>query len=661
MRRAAVGFVLVVFAYCPVTAQDTPFADGAFQVLEKAACRSCHNPDGVASVTRLLFPETDATPDKIERFGKGLVVLIDRNQPAASMLLGKPTNRIPHAGGVRIAPGSGDEKVLAAWVARLAALTGDELARALKYREEEASGAGHPAPKVALRRLTHSQYNNTVRALLGDQTEPAGHFPPEDFVNGFKNQYQAQNLSPLLLDAYSAAAERLARNAFRGGDTRGLVPCKPSPACRARFVREFGLKAFRRPLEAEEQQRYEALMRKGANFYQGAQMAVEAMLQSPHFLFRLEESSNPKWKSYATASRLSYALWDSMPDTLLLDAAAKGELANPKAVERATRRMLDHTRARDAFDEFVSQWMRFDRILTASKDRRRYPQFTRETAVAMTEEARIFLGDLVWNDRNFMDFVQADYSFINGDLAGIYGVPAPAREFDKVQFPAGSERAGLLGQALFLALTAKPDETAPTARGLFVREQFLCQHVAEPPPGINTNLPPVTEAKPQTNRERLSGHVINPSCVTCHNLIDPIGFGFEKFDAIGARREKFKLTFFPGYRSANRRAPPKVVELDIDTAGHVAGLAGSNFTSPLQLGKVLAASPQCQECVVKQYFRYAVGRMETPADRPLLRKVLEDFRSSRFRFKELMVSLIQAREFPDSKEAVHVASHHKAR
>ncbi len=304
--------------------------------------------------------------------------------------------------------------------------------------------------------------------------------------------------------------------------------------------------------------------------------------------------------------------------------------------------------------------MRFDRILTASKDRRRYPQFTRETAVAMTEEARVFLGDLVWNDRNFMDFVRADYGFINSDLAAIYSLPAPAREFSRVQFPPASERSGLLGQALFLALTAKPDETAPTARGLFVREQFLCQHVAEPPPGINTNLPDVTEAKPQTNRERLGGHVTNPSCFTCHNLIDPIGFGFEKFDAIGARRETFKLSFSPAGRSS-RRTPPKTVELAIDTKGHVAGVANSNFSSPTELGKVLFESAQCQECIVKQYFRYATGRMETSGDRPLIRKVLSDFRASQFRFKELMVSFIKSKEFLNPGETVHVANHNQAR
>ncbi len=623
-------------------AQEAPFSKILYPVLEKAACRACHNSEGVASATHLLFPEENASAEQIEAFGRSLVELVDRNKPEESLLLKKPTNRIPHAGGERIKQGSEEEAVLKAWVQRLAKLSGDELARALKHREE--GGETSKRPTVALRRLTHSQYNNTVRDLLGDQSAPANQFPPEDFVNGFKNQYQAQNLSPLLVEAYSAAAERLARNAFQGGDRRALVPCKPSAACRARFVREFGLKAFRRPLESDEQKRYEDLFRRETDFYKGAQLVVEAMLQSPHFLFRLEETANPKWKPYVTATRLSYALWDSLPDAALFESAARGELASAQGVEKAARRMLDDPRARQAMDEFVAEWLRFDRLLTASKDRRRFPMFNRETAFAMTEEARSFVADLVWNDRDFTKAFTADYSFINADLATIYGVPAPAKEFDRVGFPAESERAGLLGQSLFLALTAKPDDTSPTARGLFIREQFLCQHVAEPPPGVNTNLPEITEAKPQTNRDRLREHTTNPSCATCHNLIDPIGFAFERFDAIGARRDKFKLQFFVTDEDDNRRTA-KTVELPLDTGGHVAGIPDSKFSSPRELGAVLARSPQCQECLVKQYFRYTVGRMETPADRSLIRQVFDDFKKSQFHFRELMISLVRSREF----------------
>jgi hypothetical protein len=255
-----------------------------------------------------------------------------------------------------------------------------------------------------------------------------------------------------------------------------------------------------------------------------------------------------------------------------------------------------------------------------------------------------------------MDIYTANYGFVNGELAAIYGVAAPAREFDRVQFPPESERAGILGQATFLALTAKPDETSPTARGLFVREQLLCQHVLDPPPGVNTNLPPVVEAKPQTNRDRLSMHLTDPSCATCHTLIDPIGYGLEKFDAIGGRRDKMKLTFGGGTR--NRATPAKTIELDLDTAGLVAGVKESGFTSPRELGNVLARTPQCQECIVKQYFRYIAGRMDTAGDRSLIARVTTDFQRSQFKFQELMTSLILAREFPPQGGTARVASNH---
>jgi hypothetical protein len=340
-----------------------------------------------------------------------------------------------------------------------------------------------------------------------------------------------------------------------------------------------------------------------------------------------------------------------MPDAALLESAARGELSTAQGVEKSARRMLADARARQALDEFVSQWLRFDRVLNASKDRRRFPKFNREVAVSMTEEARQLVSYLVWEDRNFMELFTADYAFVNADLAGIYGVPAPAREFDRVQFPPESERAGVLGEGLFLTLTAKPEETSPTARGLFVREQFLCQHVADPPPGVNTNLPPVTEAKPETNRDRMSAHVSNPTCAGCHNLIDPIGYGFEKFDAIGARGDTLKLLFYPDPHGPHKRDAPKKMELPLDSAGFVAGLPDGKFSSPRELGALLARTPQCGECLVKQYFRYLAGRLETPADRPLMRQVYEDFRNSQFRFKELMVSLVRDREFPEDARA----------
>jgi hypothetical protein len=624
------NFILLasLLAAAIASAAEPKFADSLYPILQKANCRNCHVDGGIASATRLHFPELDATPAQIEAFGRSLTPLVNRGQPEASLLYVKPTNREKHTGGKLIPPGSSDETQLIAWVRYLARVTPE---------------AAHPQAatkpvQVAMRRLTHSQYNHTVRDLLGDQTNPANQFPAEDFVNGFQNQADAQSIPALLAEAYGAAAGKLARNAFRGGDPNRLIPCKQDLPCRAQFVREFGLKAFRRPLGSKEIERYTKLFTGQPDFLSGAQLVVEAMLQSPNFLFRVERGGDSRL--YEIASRLSYFLWDTMPDAALFHAAAAGNLD----AAATARRMLDDPRAKQSLDEFVTQWLRFDRVLNTVKDRASFPMFNPELAAAMTEETRLLIADAVWNDRNFMTVFQSDYGFLNSDLASLYKFPAPPGEFQRVQFPPDTDRGGLLGEATFLALTSKPSDTSPTARGLFVREQFLCQHVPDPPPGVNSNLPPVSESKPQTNRDRLAAHLTNPSCSSCHRLIDPIGFGLEKFDAIGAHRDKLLLTFRPGRKEKKETT---TALLDLDTSGEIAGIQNSEFHSPKELGHVLAESSECRQCVVKQLFRFAYGRMETPADRPLIDSAFDRFRNSQFRFKELMIALAaaQAGEF----------------
>ena len=628
-----------------VYAQSSPsFVDEVYPALAKAGCNRCHSPDGVASATRLHFPEEEAARERIAAFGDSLVELVDRTNPAKSILLNKPTNRVKHSGGERIQKGSSEEALLTRWIGRLATLPEARVRQALLYKRSESNSYGQTS-QVVLRRLTHQQYANTVRDLLQEASDVVNQFPPEDFVDGFKNQYKSQQLSPVLIEAYSATAERLAGNAFRRGDSRKLIPCDYSGVlrskCRSQFIQTFGRKAFRRPLGAEESARYEAIFKAETDFIDGAKAVIEGMLQSPSFLFWMESTPRAEWKPYATASRLAYALWNTMPDDALLDGAAKGELNDTAAVQRVATRMLDDPRARQALDEFTSQWLRFDRALAAARERRTYPIFSRELVSSMLEEARRFVADLVWNDRNFMDVLRADYGFINPELASVYNVKAPARDFDRVSFPAEQERAGVLGQALFLTLTSKPEDTAPTSRGLFVREQFLCQLVPPPPPGVDTNLPPVEEAQPRNNRERLAAHTTDKACSSCHALIDPIGFAFEKFDAVGMYHEKPKLLFYPDEHEAKK--PKKEVLLDVDTAGSVAGIANSEFTNARQLGNVLAGAEQCQECIVKQVFRYMSGRRENRSDAPLIRAALHDFQKSGFRFKQLLLSLILSR------------------
>ncbi len=621
------------------------FSSTLYPVLEKAGCHGCHNPDGIAAGTRLHFPDAGASQSTVENFGLSLQALIDRADPKKSLLLNKPTRRIAHAGGKRIAPDSPDEAILRNWVDYLA--TTNAVAR----KETETTVVAPVGP--VLRRLTHAQYNNTIRDLLGDESNLADQFPPEDFVNGFKNQYQSQSISPLLAEAYSVAAEKLAKNAFRGGDASNLIPCKQSETgCREKFIRAFGQKAFRRPLQDGEVERYSRLFRSQKTFLAGAQIVVEGMLQSPAFLLRTDAAQS---KAYERATRLSYFLWNTMPDAALFRSAASGELDTPAGIEAAARRMLKDPKSRQSVDDFLAQWMRFDRLLNTIKDRRTFPQYGPELALAMTEEARRLVADLVWNNGDFTKLYSANYAFLNSGLAALYNVPAPKDDYDKVTLPASTERAGIVGQALFLALTSKPADSSPTSRGLFIREQFLCQEVPQPPPGVSTNLPVLSKEKPQTNRERLGIHLSSETCASCHTLIDPIGFGLEKFDAIGQHRDKLKLTFRGG-KHGNSEEQTETVELPLDTSGYIAGIRNSEFTSPRGIGIVLAASEQCQECIVKQLFRYESGRKETSGDRPIIRQSFEEFRKSGFRFQELMVSLIKWSLFPPGRPESHAVS-----
>lgn len=616
--------VMAILMVSTLGAQD--FRERVFPVLERAQCNFCHGDNGVASTTRLRFPRENASPEEIDRFGLRLRRFVNAGAPQESLLYQKPTNRISHAGGERIRRGSPDEIVLKGWVEHLA-----KLPESVAEASDETLG---PAKK-SLRRLTHSQYNHTLRDLLGEETRPADQFPKEDYVHGFTNQADGQSVSPLLAESYAKAAERLARAAFRGGDTRKLIPCTPSPTCRDKFIRDFGKRAFRRPLTAAELTRYEKLFSRETDFLQGAQVVVQAMLQSPNFLFHIQPGQ------YGVANRLAYLLWDSMPDQALFDAAERGELDAPEAIEQQVRRMLADERAKDSFDEFLAQWLRFDRLRSAYRDRRLFPEFSGELVSAMTEETRRLFRHLVWEDRNFLEFFTARYSFVSPELAKLYGETPREQAWSRTEFGPASERSGIFGQATFLALTSKPGDTSPTERGIFVREHFLCQTVPPPPPGLNATLPPLTDEKPMNNRQRLQLHLTNPACSGCHSLVDPIGLGFEKFDAIGKFRDKQKIVLYPTFDELKTKRKPKPTEylLDVDTSGMVRGVANSEFQSPRQLAERLASEPVCQKCVVKQLFRYANGRMETAEDQPFLERAFARFRNSHFRFQELIIAI----------------------
>lgn len=374
--RISIFLLLLAFSgNCIVAAQSiatTPgenerfFVDKLYPMLRSAQCDLCHNDNGAASATGIEFPDRNATPDQILAFGFQLREFVDRKEPQKSQLLLKPTNREEHTGGVRIVPGSEQEQTMRAWIKYLANLSDAEQLRVSAIIERASQWSLQP---LNVRRLTHSQYSNTIRDLLGDQSQPGNIFPKEDFIHGFKNQIEGQNVSPLQAEAYSNAAERLARSAFRGGDSRNLIQVKsssPSDAeAAASFVRQFGLKAFRRPLSNEETTKYVRLFLAGStkadDFNAGAQLVAEAMLQSPYFLFRIQRREEQSHDQFEIASQLSYLLWFSTPDEQMLQAASESQYSDVARIEAQARRMLDDPRAAVALDEFLAQWMRFDR------------------------------------------------------------------------------------------------------------------------------------------------------------------------------------------------------------------------------------------------------------------------------------------------------------
>jgi hypothetical protein len=622
------------------------FVDRLYPILEAAQCRLCHDDNGIATNTRIQFPEEGAEADRVLRFGYSLRPLVSVADTENSLLLLKSTGAIAHTGGERIRPGSEEVVVLKEWIEALVGLSPADLERRVRL-----TGGAAVSHAGTVRRLTQVQYNNSVRDLLGSQTRPADDFPPEDYIDGFSNQISGQAASPILTEAYNRAARKLARAAFLAGDSQNLIPCNSTGSddamCRGEFLKSFGRRAFRRPLAETEQRSYGQLFATAAErdkaFNSGAQVVVEAMLQSPNFLYYGHEDSRP----HRIASRLAYFLWNTTPDVDLLNAADNGDLDDPAAIDRIVRRMVADPRAKDSLDDFLAQWMRFDRLLLSVRDSRLYPEFSVELAASMAEETRRLFRDLVWEGKDFTQFFSADYSFVDQSLAQLYGIEAPADVFGRVDVPADSGRAGILGQASFLTVTSKPGESSPTERGKFLREQFLCQIMPPPPPGVSATLPPITDEEPLSNRQQLKIHLSSTACASCHRLVDPIGFGLEHYDAIGRYRETQHVTIRPTTDElrTGRKKKPTEYQLPIDSDAYIYGIEGSEFSTPSEAGQVLSEDPVCRRCIVKQLFRYALGRHETDADQATIEVAFQRFEAAYFDFRELIIAVAVSAPF----------------
>jgi hypothetical protein len=491
-----------------------------------------------------------------------------------------------------------------------------------------------PAPspgRSPLRRLNRAEYKATVADLLGVDTTAANTFPPDNSGLGFTNNADVLSVTDLLAEAYMTGAESFATAAVAKLST--LLPCDPVAAgedvCAKQFISSFGLRAFRRPLTADENTTYFNLYTAGKGtgpFSDGVELVIEGMLQSADFLYRVE-ATDPTAAAgavaavapYEMATRLSYFLWGTMPDKALFDAAAANTLSAPADVEAQVRRMLQDPKAKTAVANFHSEWLSTGQIAIADKDMTMFPEFTPAIRADLQQEMNTFVDQVFWNDGKLETLFNAPYSYMNKELATFYGVTPPTGDgFLKVALDP-TQRAGIVTQGAFLAGFAKANQTSPVLRGKYVREQFFCQPLPSPPANLVIVVPQVTPGS--TTRQRFAVHEADPSCAACHKLMDGLGLGFEQYDPLGRVRTQDQ-------------------GLPVDSSGTVISTdVDGTFVGGAALAAKLAQSGAVRQCVVKQWFRYANGRSDIDADSCTLSHLNHDFDSKGHDMRELRVDI----------------------
>ncbi|HEY3498769.1 MAG TPA: DUF1592 domain-containing protein [Polyangiaceae bacterium] len=494
-----------------------------------------------------------------------------------------------------------------------------------------------------LRRLTRDQFNSTLADLIQATGTPADRLNPDERIGPF-NSNAISPVDNTIVQQHAEAATELALAAR--ARMSAIAQCdleSGGTACATRFVTEFGERAFRRPLESAEIERYLALYSLGSRdstAADGFRLVLEGMLQSPSFLYHTDLGGTPSSAPvplgpYELASRLSYFLWNSLPDSELFALAANGTLATEAVLASEVERLLADDRAGKTIGLFHRQWLGLDDLPQKARDTALFPAWGPELGAAMLAETALFSDYVVRRGDGLLGTLfTSNLAFPSGDLFEVYGVSPPAGYVPGTPISLdATQRAGLLTQAAFLADNAHNDQTSPVHRGILVRENVLCQPIQDPPPGANTNPPPVSEAT--TTRERFAQHEADPTCGGCHVLMDPIGLGFEHYDPIGAWRTNDGLSAVDATGSLEEVAP--------DLAG--------DFDGAVELANKLAGSREVRTCVGLQWFRFSLGRMESVDDSCSVKAIRDGFEASGGNVRELMVRIALSDAFRHARTA----------
>lgn len=498
-------------------------------------------------------------------------------------------------------------------------------------------------PPGGMRRLLDYQYVATIEYMFGPQAAAVAVPPTDQALHGYTSVGSSQ-LSPGLdsVEIYEMSALAIADAAIANlGTLSGIVPCvqdSPDQACYTTVAETLGHLAWRRQLTADEvaavvEIALEAQAWGEGDFYAGLKYEIVRLLMSPDFIYVVEtgvQDPNEPEEYWLTGpelvTRLSLLLIGRTPSLTLLNSAEEGNYDSVESIETLARAMLSDDHAPDAVSQFFGEYLSLSEI--SAKDTTSFPLYSETLVDSMIQETELLLRDVIWTqDTDFRDFIEADYTFVNDELAELYGIAPPANPWDMVMLPAEQARAGFISHASVLARNSHNNGNSITRRGLYIQQRLLCYAIPPPPPEANPNLPEIPEGQEMTLRDLIEQiHLSVDSCAQCHEHMDKIGFTLENFDALGAWR-----THEPN-------------GLPINSATEY--LDWGEMDSAADLAANIAMDPRLGQCVANNMLRFSRGAIETPEDEiEELEELYAAFESSNYRVKELLVALVTSELF----------------
>jgi Protein of unknown function (DUF1592)/Protein of unknown function (DUF1588)/Protein of unknown function (DUF1595)/Protein of unknown function (DUF1587)/Protein of unknown function (DUF1585) len=491
---------------------------------------------------------------------------------------------------------------------------------------EQRFGEEHPG----IRKLIRHEYSNSVEDVFRSDIDMKD-IPADSSVERLSNNANLGQIGYGGLETYLTLSERVSSNAVAEVKRRWCAG-DLTEACVEKALSPLLRLTFRRPQSSEVVDAYLALFRNGTatrSTEDRLRQTVEAMVLSPHFLYRREGRQGQTLDGFEAAGKLSYLLWQSSPDEGLLDDAQNGNLETPALRVAAMKRLLAAPKGKVGLVGFLLDWLNVKNATTQTKQDAVRKGLSASVDVEMRRETTAFLEHVLFNATGTLqEVLAADYSFVPPALRELYGLP-PSNDLtlSKVQLDR-TQRRGVLTQGIVLTAHSKEIGESPIVFGKFLRENLLCQSVQLPPPTVNTTLPPADPTQHQSTRKRLETHAADATCRGCHNLFDPIGFAFLNFDPVG------------------RYSPVDAYGDPYDTQGKlVAAVPESTFTSAVELADQLSTNRTVYDCFALQLWRWTHGRLEQPADLADIANIQDRFWNSRGHIVDAVNAIVESPTF----------------